>query len=120
MDTTLELVILLAIGFLAGIVNTLAGGGSLFTLPILIFLGLPPQVANGTNRVVIVAQSLSGSIGYSSKGIYSYPFNIYLGISASIGAYIGAKIALNIDGEVFNKIFCFQFCWRIYFIFNKA
>ena len=104
MDTTLELVILLAIGFLAGIVNTLAGGGSLFTLPILIFLGLPPQVANGTNRVVIVAQSLSGSVGYSSKGIYSYPFNIYLGISASFGAYIGAKIALNIDGEIFNKI----------------
>ena len=73
MDATLELVILLAIGFLAGIVNTLAGGGSLFTLPILIFLGLPPQIANGTNRVVIVAQSLRGSIGYSSKGIYSYP-----------------------------------------------
>ena len=69
MDATLELVILLAIGFLAGIVNTLAGGGSLFTLPILIFLGLPPQIANGTNRVVIVAQSLSAVVRRYSIGL---------------------------------------------------
>ena len=99
-----EIFLLLIVGLISGMVNTVSGGGSLLTLPILIFIGLPPNVANGTNRVVIVAQSLSGSIGYSSKGIYSYPFNIYLGISASIGAYIGAKIALNIDGEIFNKI----------------
>ena len=53
MDTVFEPVFLVVIGFLAGVINTLAGGGSLFTLPALIFLGLPPQVANGTNRIAI-------------------------------------------------------------------
>ena len=54
MEALKEIFILVMSGFIAGVVNTLAGGGSLLTLPILIFLGLPPSVANGTNRVVIV------------------------------------------------------------------
>ena len=82
MDRVFEAVFLVVIGFLAGVINTLAGGGSLFTLPALIFLGLPPQVANGTNRIAIVVQSLRGKLGYRSKGVSSFPFTIYLGISA--------------------------------------
>tara|TARA_A100001011_G_scaffold220227_1_gene228177 strand:+ start:1406 stop:2161 length:756 start_codon:yes stop_codon:yes gene_type:complete len=104
MEAIFELPFLIIIGFLAGVVNTLAGGGSLFTLPVLIFLGLPPHVANGTNRIAIVVQSLSGAMGYKSKGVNSFPFNIYLGISASVGAYVGAKIAIDIDGYIFNKL----------------
>lgn len=104
MEEVFQLLFLIVIGFLAGVVNTLAGGGSLFTLPVLIFLGLPPQVANGTNRIAIVVQSLSGAMGYRSKGVSSFPFNIYLGISASFGAYIGAQIAIDIDGYIFNKV----------------
>ena len=88
MEEYIQAVILIVVGFFAGVINTLAGGGSLFTLPVLIFLGLPPNIANGTNRIAIVIQSLSGALGYKSKGISSFPFNIYLGISASIGAVI--------------------------------
>ena len=51
----LEVVLILGVGLVAGAVNTLAGGGSLLSLPILIFLGLPPAVANATNRVAIFA-----------------------------------------------------------------
>ena len=94
----------IVVGFFAGVINTLAGGGSLFTLPVLIFLGLPPNIANGTNRIAIVIQSLSGALGYKSKGISNFPFNIYLGISASIGAVIGAQIAIDLDGRLFNRI----------------
>ena len=74
MDETLQALFLVIIGFLAGIINTLAGGGSLLTLPFLIFLGLSPQLANGTNRIVIVVQSLSGTLGYRSKGLHSFPY----------------------------------------------
>ncbi|MBL30586.1 MAG: integrase [Flavobacteriaceae bacterium] len=104
MDALKEILILIVSGFIAGVINTLAGGGSLLTLPILIFLGLPPNVANGTNRIGILIQSISGTLGYNSKGIKSFPFSIYLGISASIGALIGAQIAIDIKGELFNKI----------------
>jgi len=104
MDSILEIFLLIIVGFFAGIINTLSGGGSLFTLPVLIFLGLPPSVANGTNRIVIVISSLGGALGYQSKNINTFPFSIYLGISASIGSLIGAQIALQLDGAIFKKI----------------
>jgi uncharacterized membrane protein YfcA len=104
MEEYIQAVILIVVGFFAGVINTLAGGGSLFTLPVLFFLGLPPNIANGTNRIAIVIQSLSGALGYKSKGISNFPFNIYLGISASIGAVIGAQIAIDLDGRLFNRI----------------
>lgn len=104
MESLFEGILLVVVGFFAGIINTLAGGGSLFTLPVLIFLGLPPAIANGTNRIAIVVQSLGGALGYRSKGVHTFPFPIYLGISASIGAVIGAQIALKVDGALFNRI----------------
>ena len=104
MDSVFESFLLIIVGFFAGIINTLAGGGSLFTLPVLIFLGLPPSVANGTNRIVIVIQSLGGTLGYQSKKINTFPFPIYLGVIASIGSLIGAQIALQLDGAIFNRI----------------
>ena len=104
MDSIFEGFLLIIVGFFAGIINTLAGGGSLFTLPVLIFLGLPPSVANGTNRIVIVIQSLGGTLGYQSKKINTFPFPIYLGVTASIGSLIGAQIALQLNGAIFNRI----------------
>ncbi|MGY5353073.1 sulfite exporter TauE/SafE family protein [Wenyingzhuangia sp. IMCC45533] len=101
---SLDLVLLAVVGFFAGIINTLAGGGSLITLPLLIFLGLPEAVANGTNRVAIFFQTASSVAGFRSKGITTFPFSIYVGISASIGSFIGAQYAIHIEGALFKKI----------------
>jgi uncharacterized membrane protein YfcA len=103
----LDLILLIIVGFVAGIINTLAGGGSLLTLPILIFMGLPPNVANGTNRIGIIIQMLSGTAGFKSKGVTTFPFSIYMGISALLGSLIGAQIAIDIKGETFNKALSF-------------
>ncbi|MDN3643737.1 sulfite exporter TauE/SafE family protein [Lutimonas halocynthiae] len=100
----LELILLAFIGLVTGVINTLAGGGSLLTLPMLIFLGLPPSVANGTNRIAILIQSIVTNAGFRSKGINTYPFSIYFGISATLGAILGAQLAIEIDGALFNKI----------------
>ncbi len=67
-------------------------------------MGLPPSVANGTNRVAIVIQTALGTAGFKSKGVSTYPFNMYLAITAFIGSIIGANIAVDIKGEIFNKI----------------
>ena len=72
-DELLQFGLLFGAGLAAGIINTLAGGGSLLTLPVLIFMGLPPHVANGTNRIGIVVQALIGSAGYRSKGLNPFP-----------------------------------------------
>ena len=96
---------LILIGFVAGIINTLAGGGSLLTLPMLIFLGLPPSIANGTNRIAILIQNFFSSAGFKSKGITTFPFSIWMGISALIGAVVGAYFgAIYFKDEIFNKI----------------
>jgi uncharacterized membrane protein YfcA len=82
----------------------MAGGGSLLTLPLLIFLGLPPATANGTNRIAIMVSASSATLGFRSKNINTFPLSIYLGIAAFFGALIGSRIAVEIDGLLFNKI----------------
>jgi len=104
MEEWYHYVLLVVVGFVVGFINTIAGGASLISLPVLIFLGLPPSVANGTNRVAIAIQTAIGVAGFKSKGVSTFPFNIYLGIAALFGSIIGAYIAVDIKGETFNRI----------------
>jgi uncharacterized membrane protein YfcA len=96
--------IIIAAGFAAGFINTIAGGGSLISLPILIFMGLPPTVANASNRIALFSQNIFGVLGFRSKGISAYPYSLWLGLSALVGAIIGAKLAVDIKDDVFNRI----------------
>ncbi len=104
MDPIYQIILITFVGFAAGIINTLAGGGSLITLSTMIFLGMPPNIANATNRLGILSQTFSGVLGFRSKGVINFPFSIYVGISALAGALIGAKLALDINMALFNKI----------------
>lgn len=105
MDEWYYYVLLAALGFLVGSLNTLAGGGSLLSLPILIFLGLPPSVANGTNRIAVLVQGIANVAGYKSKGMeVSNRFIWGLSVSAIIGTLIGSKLAIEIEEQLFNKI----------------
>lgn len=99
-----DIIILLLCGIIAGFINTVAGGGSLLTLPILIFMGLPSNIANGTNRIAIFMQNIFSISGYKSRGVTDFKYSSWLSISALIGAIIGAKIAVDIDEDLFNKI----------------
>jgi len=104
MEYPFDLVLLIFVGFIAGAINVIAGGGSLLSLPILIFLGLPSGIANATNRIAIIMQNIFAVSGFKSKGVSAFPYSIYLALSASVGAIIGAYMAIDIKGEVFNKI----------------
>ena len=77
-----EYYILFLAGFFSGAINTVAGGGSLLTLPILIFMGLPPTVANGTNRIQLIFAQFFAVYGYKSKGLFEYKLSIWLAFSA--------------------------------------
>lgn len=119
MSETFYFIILALVGFIAGIINTLAGGGSLLTLPMLIFLGLPPAVANGTNRIGIFLQSITSVMGYKSKGIKPTRFGLYMGLSALFGSILGAQIAIEISGEIFNKILAIVMLLIVFLIIYK-
>ncbi|MGY5452476.1 sulfite exporter TauE/SafE family protein [Agarivorans sp. MS3-6] len=60
--------LLLTVGVLAGGINTLAGGGSNLTLPALMVMGMPAELANATNRVGIFLQCLTGVVGFNKHG----------------------------------------------------
>ncbi len=96
---------LVLIGFIAGIINTISGGGSLLTLPMLIFMGLPSSIANGTNRIAILIQNIFSTAGFKSKNVNPFPFGVWLGISALFGSIIGAYLgSIYFKDEVFNRI----------------
>jgi len=102
--TLINFLLLILGGFIAGCINVLAGGGSLLTLPLLIFMGLPTSVANATNRVAIFSQNIFAVAGFKSKGVSAYPYSLYLGLSAAVGATIGASISVDLDDALFNRI----------------
>ena len=86
-------------GVVAGVINTLAGSGSLVTLPIFMFVcGLPPNIANGTNRVGIIFQSLVGIRGFRKSGT-DYRGSVWLVAPAVIGAMLGAWLASEMSAD---------------------
>ncbi|MEQ1929288.1 MAG: sulfite exporter TauE/SafE family protein [Parvularculaceae bacterium] len=99
----LDLALLALAGFAAGWINVLAGGGSMFNVAALVFLGLPGPVANGANRVAILAQSLAAVAEFRRKGFSDFKLSASLAATASIGAYFGAKIGVRLDGEWFER-----------------
>ena len=94
----------IAAGFLAGFINTLAGSGSLVTLPLLIFIGLPANVANGTNRIAILLQNVVGVSSFRQQKILDFRRGLMLAAPAVIGSIIGAQIAVNLDEEAMRRV----------------
>jgi uncharacterized membrane protein YfcA len=99
-----HLVLIAAVGAMAGFLNTVAGGGSLVTMPMLIFLGLPSAMANGTNRVAIMAQNIVAAANFRRKGYFDWKLGLTLAIPAAVGAIVGSNIAVSISDAVFNKV----------------
>jgi hypothetical protein len=92
------------VGFVAGFVNTLAGSGSLITLPILILLGLPANVANGTNRVGLLVQNIVSVWTFRKKGALELAGSGKLLLPSMLGAFVGAALAVDLDEAMLNRI----------------
>ncbi len=93
----------IGVGLMAGFINTLAGSGSLITLPFLMFLGLPANVANGSNRIAILLQNVVSVTGFRQKNILSYREGLFYAIPAVLGAVVGARIAINLNELVMRR-----------------
>ena len=82
--------ILFFIGCIAGFLNVNAGGGSTLTLPALIFLGLDPSVANGTNRLAILIQNVSAVQSFKQSNYKDFATSLKLSLFTLPGAIAGA------------------------------
>lgn len=94
-------------GFVAGFVNTLAGSGSLVTLPLLIFMGLPATVANGTNRVAILLQNVVGVTSFHRDSALDVRGALVLSIPAILGSLLGAQIATDLNESLMRRLIGF-------------
>ena len=106
--TVFQITIAILGGLVAGFINTLAGNGSAITLTILIeVLGLPPSVANATNRVGIMAQSVTGTWAFHKERKLYLKRNLKYVIPIVVGSIAGALLAANVSNEQFRSVFKF-------------
>jgi uncharacterized membrane protein YfcA len=91
--------ILITTGFLAGVINTMAGGGSNLTIPALMILGIPADIANATNRVSVLLQSLTAAKGFKSHGKLDMPDLKMIIITTLVGGAAGALLASYLPNE---------------------
>lgn len=94
---------LVAVGIVSGFLNVMAGGGSLLTVPVLVFMGLPGPVANGTNRIAILAQNLTAIATFARRGFKDFRLSLSLAACALPGAVAGALIGTQLHGLWFNR-----------------
>lgn len=91
-------------GAVAGALNVIAGGGSFLTLPVMIFLGLPATVANGTNRVGILAQNMAAVWGFQRHRLIQRGWLAAAALPAVAGAALGTWAAIEIDDRAFRRL----------------
>ena len=99
-----HLALLVPAGVVAGFINVVAGGGSLLTLPLLLFLGLPASTANATNRISLLFQNASACSSFHRAGRLPWRLSARLALVAAPGALLGARMALEVDEVLFRRI----------------
>lgn len=97
--------LLLVAGFIAGIINTIAGGGSFLTLPALMLFGLDPKIANGTNRVAVLLSSASAVATFHQHGHLDRKLATRLTLPTLAGVPLGALLAIYLPAAAFEPLF---------------
>ena len=93
-------------GRVAGIVNAMAGGGSLLTVALLnVFVGLPGLVANGTNRVGVLVQNASSVASYRKEGVRGFGRAVPVIVPVIAGSLLGSLLVSSVTDETFERIF---------------
>lgn len=117
--TWLVVLALIVSGVFVGFINTLAGGGTIISLSIFMFLGLPAGIANGTNRVAVILQNMTSVSQFRRKKVLDFKKANKLAIPTMIGAIAGAQIASDINEAVFRKAIGVVLIVMMYFILTK-
>jgi uncharacterized membrane protein YfcA len=100
-----EAALLVGGGLLAGIVNTLAGGGSMLTVPLLVLVGLPGTVANGSNRIGVLLQSATAAWRFRAQGVPGVQEALRVLVPVGVGSVIGAWGIAQLADATFERVF---------------
>jgi len=94
---------LCSIGFIAGFIDAIAGGGGMLTIPALLTSGLPPHLALGTNKLAASFGSFTASIAFYRKKLFKPSFWRYSICATAIGAIIGTLIVNYLSTDFLEK-----------------
>ena len=100
----LKLFLLFWVGAIAGFINVGAGGGSILTLPALIFLGMGGALANGTNRLGELVQNFFAISSFRQQNIHEFRKSLFLSLFTLPGAIVGAFLSIKLDDIWFQRI----------------
>ena len=101
---TIEAIVLVVAGFAVGYINTIAGGATIISLSVLMFMGMPLNVANGTHRIAAAFQTFVSVSVFRAKGALDLRKGLKLGLPAVTGSLLGAYLGVEINEEVFSKL----------------
>jgi len=99
MDESVQLLLYLGAGLCSGFLNTIASAGSALTLPLMIFLGLPANIANGTNRVQIAVGRITSIVSFQRSKAIDWRNALILSLPCSLGAILGASLATVLQSK---------------------
>ena len=117
--SAIEIIVLIIAGIFVGFINTLSGGGSVISLSLLILLGLPANIANGTNRISIFFQTFSSVGSFTRQKMFNSLKPVWLGIPATAGAILGAYLAIDVKVKVIEIAMCIAMVVMVFFLFYK-
>lgn len=107
-------------GFIASLVDSIAGGGGIISLPAFLVAGVPPYFALGTNKFASTAASFTSSLKYAQSQKVNFRLLIYLIPFTLIGAIWGAKTVLKIDQRFLSiMVLVLVLVIGIYSLFSK-
>lgn len=113
------IITLIISGLMVGFINTLAGGGTIISLSLFMFLGMPPTLANGTNRLAVVFQTATSSLGFIRHKALDFRKASILGIPVVIGSILGTWIAIDINPRAFEVILAIAMVFMLFFVIYK-
>jgi uncharacterized membrane protein YfcA len=99
-----HLVLISFVAFLAGAINSIAGGGTLLSFPALVWIGVDPVLANATNTIALWPGSLAGAVGFRRDLAQVRRWMFYLTLPALAGGGLGAVILLHTSSKTFSRI----------------
>ena len=119
MSTDIIIMLVLS-GIVVGVINTLAGGGSIITMTVFMVLGLPIGIANGTNRIAVFLQNFTASVTFIRKRMLDVKNGLLLSVPVIIGNIAGSLVASTIDERIFKICFgVVLFVILLYMIFDN-
>lgn len=103
--TPFEALLLVVGGTVAGIINTMAGGGSMLTVPLLVLAGVPGNFANATNRVGILTSSITAFATFRQLGVDGLQNAARTILPAMAGSVVGALLISRVTNDTFERGF---------------